>query len=57
MNNENDEVYVTGYHEYDGCMSAKNYLRLIDIARENDIFTFDINDVISFLIKNFPRKK
>ena len=58
MSKEN-ELYEHdhGVHKYSGYMDAGDYFRLLDIARENQIVTFDINDAISFVICNFPRKQ
>ena len=44
-------------HEFKGKIPYKYYGRLLDIASENGLVTFDINDAISFVIKNFPVKE
>lgn len=44
-------------HEFKGRIAYKNYGRLLDIAAENGLVTFDINDAISFVIENFPVKE
>lgn len=46
----------SGIYKYNGYLQIGDYMRLLDIARENNIFTFDINDAITYIIRNFPRK-
>lgn len=40
-------------YEYKGHIPYRYYGKLLDIAKENNLVTFDINDVISFVIQNF----
>ena len=40
-------------YEYKGRIPYRYYGKLLDIAKENNLVTFDINDVISFVIQNF----
>ena len=39
---------------YKGGLSYTDYYRLIKIAKEKGIISFDINDTIRYLIRNFP---
>jgi len=45
-----------GTYDYTGWIRKKFYGRLLDIAEENGLVTFDINDAINFVIANFPTK-
>ena len=53
-----EEFYESGsgIYKYNGYVQIGDYMRLLDIARENNIFSFDINDAITYIIRNFPRK-
>ena len=42
------------WFKYKGGLSSTDYYRLVKIAKEKDIVTFDVNDVIRYLIRNFP---
>lgn len=44
-------------YNFKGRIPLKYYGKLLDIAEENNLVTFDINDAISFVIKNFPSSK
>lgn len=41
-------------YDYRAYMPRKLYGRLLDIAEENNIVTFDISEVINFVISKFP---
>lgn len=43
-----------GYHEFKGHIPYHCYGRLLDIAADHNITTFDINDIITYVINNFP---
>ena len=43
-------------YEFKGHIPNKYYGRLLDIAAENGLVTFDINDAIAFVIQKFPVK-
>ena len=51
-----EEFYssASGSYKFNGCIPAEDWARLLDIARDNHIVTFDINDAISYVIRNFP---
>lgn len=48
---ENENI---GWYDFKGHIPYIYYGRLLDIASDHNIITFDINDVISYVIKNFP---
>lgn len=52
MDYENDTN--NNWFTYKGSLSCTDYYRLIKIAKEKDIVSFDINDAIRYLIRNFP---
>lgn len=51
-----EEFYAdaTGSCKINGYISYSDKLRLLDIARDNGLVTFDIVDAISYVIRNFP---
>lgn len=48
------EADYANVYEYNGWMYTTDYEKLIKIARENNILTTNINDIIIFMIRNFP---
>ena len=48
------ECDYIAWHEFKGRIPYRYYGRLLDIAADNNLITFDINDVISFVIEHFP---
>ena len=51
-----EEFYAgaTGCCKLTGYISYSDKLRLLDIAKDNGLVTFDISDAISYVIRTFP---
>ena len=51
-----EEFYADaiGSYKLTGYISYSDKLRLLDIARDNGLITFDICEAISYVIRNFP---
>lgn len=58
MDPEREKYYDTadGYYSFKGNIPYSDYMRLLDIARKNNLFTFDINNVITFVIRDYMKK-
>lgn len=52
--NENEGAYRN--YRFECIIEPINYMKLINIAREEDIRTLDISTVINYVIEHYPRK-